>query len=77
MAMLAEEEEMAKKENPVPEIEPPCPACLATRSETNGEVFWCNRHSEHHPRAHTYHYQSEGPVDVSTEAYGSTPRRGA
>jgi hypothetical protein len=77
VATLAEEESMAKKENPVPEIEPPCPACLATRSETNGEVYWCNRHSEHHPRAHTYHYHGNPYVDPSTEPYATTPKRGA
>ncbi len=40
----------------VPKIEPPCPDCLSTRSATEGAVFWCERHSEHHERAHTYHF---------------------
>ena len=37
-----------------PRIEPPCPDCLATQRETKGERLWCDRHEEHHPRAHTY-----------------------
>lgn len=40
----------------VPQIEPPCPDCLSTRSATEGAVFWCDRHREHHERAHTYHF---------------------
>jgi nucleotide-binding universal stress UspA family protein len=40
----------------VPEIEPPCKDCLAKRKETAGATFWCERHSEHHVRAHAYHY---------------------
>jgi nucleotide-binding universal stress UspA family protein len=37
-------------------IEPPCPDCLSTRKATEGAVFWCDRHREHHERAHTYHF---------------------
>lgn len=37
-----------------PRIEPPCPQCLEARRASGGERFWCSRHSEHHPRAHTY-----------------------
>jgi nucleotide-binding universal stress UspA family protein len=40
----------------VPEIEPPCPDCLSTRKATEGAEFWCDRHREHHARAHTYHF---------------------
>lgn len=39
----------------VPEIEPPCPDCVATRKETNGETLWCQRHAKRisiHPRLH-------------------------
>ncbi|MEO7037714.1 MAG: universal stress protein [Polyangiaceae bacterium] len=39
-----------------PQIEPPCPDCLATRKATNDAEFWCERHREHHNRAHTYHF---------------------
>lgn len=39
-----------------PAIEPPCPQCLETRRKTDGSKFWCERHSEHHERAHTYHF---------------------
>lgn len=40
----------------VPEIEPPCPRCVATRTQTNGELFWCEQHQERHGQRHTYHY---------------------
>jgi nucleotide-binding universal stress UspA family protein len=39
-----------------PAIEPPCPDCLQTRAATAGEELWCERHREHHGRAHTYHF---------------------
>ena len=39
-----------------PQIEPPCPDCLSIRAATDGAVFWCDRHREHHERAHTYHF---------------------
>jgi nucleotide-binding universal stress UspA family protein len=37
-----------------PEIEPPCPDCLAVQGETHRQKLWCSRHEAHHPRAHTY-----------------------
>jgi nucleotide-binding universal stress UspA family protein len=36
-------------------IEPPCEDCVATRRATGRATLWCERHSQHHPRAHTYH----------------------
>jgi nucleotide-binding universal stress UspA family protein len=36
-------------------IEPPCPDCVAVRQRTGRVELWCGRHSQHHPRAHTYH----------------------
>jgi nucleotide-binding universal stress UspA family protein len=39
-----------------PQIEPPCPACVATRRQTQGREFWCEQHREHHARRHSYHY---------------------
>ena len=39
-----------------PQIEPPCPQCLETRRASAGAQFWCERHREHHQRAHTYHF---------------------
>jgi nucleotide-binding universal stress UspA family protein len=35
-------------------IEPPCTDCLAVRQVTARATLWCQRHSEHHVRAHTY-----------------------
>jgi nucleotide-binding universal stress UspA family protein len=39
-----------------PKIEPPCPQCLEARRASAGAQFWCERHQEHHARAHTYHF---------------------
>ncbi len=38
----------------VPEIEPPCEACLQTRAESNGAEMWCARHAlaRYRPRVH-------------------------
>ena len=44
----------------VPEIEPPCPECQKIQKETNGEKLWCERHAQHHPRAHKYGEAPEG-----------------
>jgi nucleotide-binding universal stress UspA family protein len=44
------------------QIAPPCPDCVRTQEETQRARLWCERHSERHPRAHTY---SEVP-----ESYG-------
>ncbi len=38
----------------VPPIEPLCPACAELRLKTGNPLLWCERHSHHHPRAHTY-----------------------
>jgi nucleotide-binding universal stress UspA family protein len=42
----------------VPEIEPPCPACVQARRQTGGAQMWCAQHTERHGRRHTYHYVS-------------------
>jgi nucleotide-binding universal stress UspA family protein len=61
----------------VPEIEPPCPACLEARRASNGDKLWCTRHSErHHLAPHTYHYASNGVYSAETTAYASTPEHG-
>lgn len=39
-----------------PKIEPPCPACVKARAESNGETMWCSVHGEHHGRRHTYNF---------------------
>jgi nucleotide-binding universal stress UspA family protein len=35
-------------------IEPPCKDCVAVQQATGRATLWCERHSQHHPRAHTY-----------------------
>lgn len=42
----------------VPQIEPPCPNCLAARRESGGAELWCEQHRERHGQRHTY-YQSD------------------
>jgi len=41
----------------VPEIEPPCADCVATRQTSGGEQMWCARHMTHHPLGHV-HYET-------------------
>jgi nucleotide-binding universal stress UspA family protein len=36
-------------------IEPLCPDCADVQRSTNGQKLWCARHSQHHPRWHTYY----------------------
>jgi nucleotide-binding universal stress UspA family protein len=44
-----------------PEIEPPCPDCVAHRKATSGAEIWCKRHAGHHPRAHVYSWSECNP----------------
>lgn len=47
----------------VPEIEPPCPDCLAARSASGGQELWCARHKSH---VHTHVYSgAESSVSSS------------
>ncbi len=39
-----------------PQIEPPCPLCVEARRASDGRVFWCEQHREHHERRHTYSF---------------------
>jgi nucleotide-binding universal stress UspA family protein len=56
----------------IPEIEPPCPDCLAARAAQQG--FWCERHANMRRvrpvRTQRYHYNDN-------QASGTTPRWGA
>jgi nucleotide-binding universal stress UspA family protein len=36
------------------QILPPCPDCLEVQRTSNRARLWCDRHSQRHPRAHTY-----------------------
>jgi nucleotide-binding universal stress UspA family protein len=42
-------------EHAVPEIEPPCPRCVAARLSSRGSIYWCEQHQERHGRRHTYY----------------------
>lgn len=45
--------------SPLPEIEPPCPACALARAQSHGQVWWCASHSKHRHAAHQYSYRRE------------------
>lgn len=51
-----------------PQVEPPCPECVAVRRKTEGRELWCPRHLEKHGRRHTYHY-----VDRNSSARENLP----
>lgn len=40
----------------VPEIEPPCPDCVATQARTSRAKLWCTRHETHHAHGRL-HYE--------------------
>ena len=42
-----------------PEIEPPCPECVATQEQTQGRSLWCDRHTKRHAHGRL-HYET-GP----------------
>ena len=44
----------------VPTVEPVCPDCAKTRTESAGATVWCARHAEHHPRAHMHYEYPQG-----------------
>ncbi|MEO8184835.1 MAG: universal stress protein [Deltaproteobacteria bacterium] len=39
----------------IPEIAPPCPACVEARINSRGDALWCEQHTEKHGRRHTYY----------------------
>jgi len=51
--------------NAVPEIEPPCPACIEAQHTSRGAKMWCARHSEHHAHGHL-HYEFAEPFAVGS-----------
>jgi nucleotide-binding universal stress UspA family protein len=52
-------------------IEPPCPECVATRQATGRATLWCERHLQHHPRAHTY-YEVPSSYGMGAQTFRST-----
>lgn len=35
-------------------IQPACPDCVSTRASSNGEHYWCERHSRQYSKPHVY-----------------------
>lgn len=46
----------AKDYDAVPELEPPCPSCVAVQRASQGDTLWCERHSHRHAQGHV-HYE--------------------
>ena len=46
----------------VADVEPVCAECQTRRTATGGQELWCERHAEHHPRAHVYSGGGGGAV---------------
>jgi nucleotide-binding universal stress UspA family protein len=44
----------------IPEVEPPCPECLATQRRTHGTELWCSRHAQRHVHGNLHYELPEG-----------------
>jgi nucleotide-binding universal stress UspA family protein len=55
-----------------PVIEPPCPDCLRARQTSAGKDWWCQRHAQHHAKAHSYSFQRELPFRTHDSAITPT-----
>jgi nucleotide-binding universal stress UspA family protein len=55
----------------VPEIEPPCADCVATRNERGDPLAWCARHAEKHARAHVYSFEERGAGAARPWGFGT------
>ena len=50
------------------QVAPPCPDCLAVQQQTNRATLWCERHSQHHARAHTY-YEAPASYGIGAQTF--------
>jgi nucleotide-binding universal stress UspA family protein len=59
----------------LPQVAPPCPACLARRRETRGAELWCSEHGEPHLRPHVMSFTrdaDDAAQDDAVKPAGST-----
>jgi nucleotide-binding universal stress UspA family protein len=56
----------------VPEVEPACVDCVATRRATAGARWWCGRHSGHARPVHTFSYQPDLAFETRDSQLGPT-----
>lgn len=49
----------------VPEIEPPCPKCLAVQRSGNGDQLWCEQHSVRHAHGRL-HYETPASFGIGS-----------
>jgi nucleotide-binding universal stress UspA family protein len=52
-----------KRPSTIPQIQPPCPNCVAERKKTNGQELWCQTHRERHVRGHAFHYVNRNSAE--------------
>ncbi|HEY3666827.1 MAG TPA: universal stress protein [Polyangiaceae bacterium] len=60
--------------NARPVIEPPCSRCLAVRTATANELFWCEQHRERHGQRHTYHQTDRVGSETNFPLVGGSGR---
>ncbi|AKT36201.1 universal stress protein [Chondromyces crocatus] len=58
----------------LPNIEKPCPLCVAKRQETGGQQLWCETHLERHVRPHGWTYTYNSSESRDSTVYRTTPR---
>ncbi len=56
----------------VPAIEPPCPACVATRERTGGHEWWCSAHASEPDGVHIYSRSERLDRQFSPAPFGSS-----
>lgn len=49
---------------PSDSIQPPCPDCVQIRQQTNGDQYWCERHSRTYQKPHVYEPTDARPASV-------------
>jgi nucleotide-binding universal stress UspA family protein len=50
------------------QIEPPCQACVEMQRTSRGARLWCEQHSQHHARPHTYH-ETPGTFGMGAQTF--------
>lgn len=58
-----------------PEIEPPCPRCVAARHQSGGATWWCEEHARPHEPMHVYSVTEDIPWAEHDSEVAATGRR--
>jgi hypothetical protein len=51
--------------SPSDTIQPPCPDCIQVRKQSNGDTYWCERHSRTYLKPHVYEPSATHPRSSS------------